>query len=698
MSSPGEELAVHLGRTRIGTLAHPAPRRYAFAYETSVVEAYGDLPLLSVSLPVRAGGYGNEAAKPYFEGLLPEGEVRKAVETRFQVPPGDGFRLLAEIGRDCAGAVVIVPLDGEPPTNELRRVDWLTEAELERELDRLPAVPLGIEVDGPRLSLGGVQDKLPVVRASNGRIGRPVGGAPSTHILKPGHDRYPEVAVNEAYCLAVARLSGLSTARAELISVGDRPVLSVERFDRRLDGERVERLHQEDMCQALGFLPERKYESEGGPGLSDIVEALRNASTAVASDVTAFLLAAATNVVLGNSDAHAKNYAFLYESFAQPRLAPLYDVVCTQVYPLVQRLAMTVGGIDDPEFVDRGAIEQAARDCELNPSLLLRAVDRHMTRLLSAVREVRERSLSDGWHAPVVDRIAEIASRRAAQLAAARTSIRLPVAPPSEVPLDTRILSGRVYPYTYNPAVNSAERALAVRSAYLVEIAGPLGDIRLGTSEQDAFERAVADSSLERYALAATDPAPRPPWRATDPTRSSVITVRRPGVPLRSPGWSLDERASVATNFRNAGPGPTLLFVADIVVRPTADADETPPLAARALFSGFWALAEALTVEVAPAMVRALPGGPAFVPLAFDALLFASGSPLGDYVRFELGGASRAEGSYDVSGGEWPVESLRSLQDRDRRAATIREWIGSVLRESGWKAYEPALEELAPEP
>ena len=331
----------------------------------------------------------------------------------------NGFGLLERLGADCAGAVVIAAEDAEPPA-EPREVEWLDEDALARRLDALPANPLG--VDGPdgrvRLSLAGVQEKLVVARAPDGRIGEPLDGAPSTHILKPGDERYPGLVENEAFCLRVAREAGLQVAAAEVIRVAGLRRLLIERFDRALSGGRVGRIHQEDACQALRILPSAKYEAEGGPSLADVVRLLRDHSgTNVARDLNDFLALTVLNVVLGNSDAHGKNVALLHPVDGSPQLAPAYDLVATNVYAGLNReLAMPVGGVSNPDAVDSDAWRALARTADLG-SQILRLVREHTERVVDAARRAQQASHDEGWHHPVIDEIVELAERRAVGIA-----------------------------------------------------------------------------------------------------------------------------------------------------------------------------------------------------------------------------------------------------------------------------------------
>jgi serine/threonine-protein kinase HipA len=409
-------LDVYLAGTHVGKLYRPGSGRLAFEYDSAVADESAGALLLSASLPVQTGRFQNSATRPFFEGLLPEGAVREQVARERGVSVGNAFGLLAEIGAECAGAVVLVPEGQEPAATDTSAVRWLSDEELAEALANLPAHPLGGGAD-VRVSLGGVQEKLIVTRAPSGRFGQPLGGAPSTHIIKPSVAPWTDIAANEAFCLRVARCCGLATATCETVEIGDTSCLVVERFDRTLtDDLRIVRIHQEDFCQALGVLPASKYEGEGGPSIADIVAALRQISAAPAADVNALLRAVGLNFLVGNSDAHGKNFALLYDDVAGPRLSPLYDIVCTAVYDVTPRMAMLIGGQDEPAAVTEESWRRLADDCGVNAPLLVRNLRVLAGRARECAAAVAATATAEGWHRPVIDEIVRVVDERATML------------------------------------------------------------------------------------------------------------------------------------------------------------------------------------------------------------------------------------------------------------------------------------------
>jgi serine/threonine-protein kinase HipA len=410
---PGAKLAVFLHDRLVGTLERRGPSRYRFSYSS---EGAGRL---SVSLPPREQSFKPSESAPFFEGLLPEGAVRKVVAEKLRLSEEDGFGMLEALGADCAGAVVLLPAGRRPDSRPGKEPTSLGDAELGSMLEDLPRDPLGIDVepDGVRLSLGGVQDKLVLIHLPSGGFAKPRGGVPSTCLLKPENHRYEGLVANEAFCMEVARGAGNDVADTRLITVGSTQCLYVERFDRARDPDGgVVRLHQEDVCQALGVLPAAKYEANGGPSVARIVALLRRlGSPRTALDVNAFVKAVLTSFLLGNSDAHGKNFSLLYEG-SGVRLAPLYDIVSTAVYPgLTGRLAMSIGDEENPDRVDLESWRRLGRASGLGGQLpaFLRSWS---AATLAAAERCRREAERDGWHHPVIDAILDVCRERAGRL------------------------------------------------------------------------------------------------------------------------------------------------------------------------------------------------------------------------------------------------------------------------------------------
>lgn len=334
------ELGVWLFADCIGSLAL-VEGRLSFSYSSSWLQQPNALAL-SCSLPLQAEPFDDHKSRPFFAGLLPEGQMRRLIAQQFQVSGQNDFALLDHIGGECAGAVTFLE-PGQPLPTADHDVEWLNDEALIAILDELPRRPMLAGRDGLRLSLAGAQDKLPVV-VDGERIGLPRNGTPSSHILKPAIHAVEDSVTNEGFCLALAEVMQLKPARSRIHSIQNHKFLLVERYDRVHDAAgRLQRLHQEDFCQALGVVPEMKYQNEGGPDLAQCFELVRRVTRPSAPQVLRLLDYVVFNALIGNHDAHAKNFSLLYTGKV-PVVAPLYDTLSTAVYPnLTPKMAMKLG-------------------------------------------------------------------------------------------------------------------------------------------------------------------------------------------------------------------------------------------------------------------------------------------------------------------------------------------------------------------
>lgn len=336
------ELDVWLFAERVGTLGL-IDGRLNFRYASDWLSRTNAVTL-SYSLPLQAEPFDDHHTRPFFAGLLPEGQLRRLIAQQFQVSSQNDFALLDHIGGECAGAVTLLE-PGQPlfSLEHGQDVQWLSDEEIVTMLDELPHRPMLAGKDGLRLSLAGAQDKLPVV-VDGDRIALPRNGTPSSHILKPAIRTLADTVINEGFCLALAEAMQLKPAKSQIRSVLGRKFLLVGRYDRVVDAQgQRQRLHQEDFCQALGVVPEMKYQNEGGPNLSQCFDLVRRATRPSAPNILRMLDYVIFNALIGNHDAHAKNFSLLHAGKSAV-LAPLYDVLSTAVYPnLTPKMAMKIG-------------------------------------------------------------------------------------------------------------------------------------------------------------------------------------------------------------------------------------------------------------------------------------------------------------------------------------------------------------------
>jgi serine/threonine-protein kinase HipA len=411
-------LDVYLYGERVATLEPSGGTDYTLSYAAETVAGAGEGGIvLSQSLPVKEEPFDAIATRTFFEGLLPEGSRRQEIATELRISPNDSYRLLEKIGRDCAGAVVILPGE-ESIESGGGSVEWLDDDELAKLVEELPRRPLGVtRGEGRmRLSLAGVQRKLTLIRSGSGAFGRPGADAPSTHMIKPQYDsEYPDLAHNEMFCMRVADCVALPVAETSLETIAGRPCLISRRFDRSTDGMETVRLHQEDLCQALGVPANLKYEQDLGPGFHRFRELLREIGCT--ADVDTMVRAAVLNFVLGNSDAHGKNFGVLFAERGR-QLAPLYDVVSTAVYDVDDELAMAIGSCFEPQSVRLADWLDMSADCDLPADQFLALVRTTAIQVRECATSVVALARAEQWHVPLIDEIVEVARRRCALIEA----------------------------------------------------------------------------------------------------------------------------------------------------------------------------------------------------------------------------------------------------------------------------------------
>lgn len=329
-------LNVFFNARRIGQLTRKKSGAVEFSYDRNWLNWEHASPV-SISMPLREDQFTGEQVTAVFDNLLPDYEpIRRRVAERVGAKGTDSFSLLSEIGRDCVGALQFLP-DGEvpQPTDQLTG-RALSDQDIEHILNDLDVTPLGIRSDNSfRISVAGAQEKTALLRHKNQWI-EPSGTTPTSHIIKPqigklqnGLDLSNSVE-NEYFCLKLIKQFGLKTAHADIATFNDKKALVVERFDRRwtTDG-RLIRLPQEDCCQALSVPPTLKYQSDGGPGIVDVMDTLRG-SDEPTQDRHDFFKAQILFWLIGATDGHAKNFSLALSSQGRFQMTPLYDVLTVQ--------------------------------------------------------------------------------------------------------------------------------------------------------------------------------------------------------------------------------------------------------------------------------------------------------------------------------------------------------------------------------
>ncbi len=341
-----DQLGVWMNGVRVGTWIQSKRGGDSFQYDPAWV-AGASGRVLSLSLPFVPGNFPHrgDVVTHFFDNLLPDSDgIRRRLRSKFATKSAGAFDLLAAVGRDCVGAVQLLP-EGEAPKG-VHEIDAepLTDEAVERAID---AAISGTRVLGRkddeefRISIAGAQEKTALL-FHEGRWCIPRGATPTTHMLKLplgliGNLRadMKDSIENEWLCLRLMHAFGLDVPQAEIAQFGSRQVLVVTRFDRALQPDGwIARLPQEDFCQALGFASSLKYESDGGPGMREILRVLDHSSRALA-DKTAFVRAQIVFWMLAATDGHAKNFSIFHERGGTYRLTPFYDVL--SAWPIIGR-------------------------------------------------------------------------------------------------------------------------------------------------------------------------------------------------------------------------------------------------------------------------------------------------------------------------------------------------------------------------
>lgn len=343
-------LDVYFGPVKAGVLGQDESGALSYVYDNDYL-AGQESRAISFSMPLQEGPYPDRVARPFFSGLLPDESARQRLAGALGISAGNVFGLLEVIGGECAGALSLYRAGQMPPRSDDDDVEALSPARLEEILGKLRERPLLGGEEGVRLSLAGAQDKLAVC-VEGETIGLAKGGRPTTHILKPFIQALDGSVENELFCLRLAMRLKLPVPEVQMRRAGAIRFLLVKRYDRsKHENGTITRLHQEDFCQALSVPPELKYEDEGGPGTERSFDLINQAAARPAVDRLSFIRRLILHYLVGNADAHGKNYALLYRGKV-PDLAPLYDVVCTAAYPsLAKKLAVAIGGRSVPDTI-----------------------------------------------------------------------------------------------------------------------------------------------------------------------------------------------------------------------------------------------------------------------------------------------------------------------------------------------------------
>ncbi|HEX4267672.1 MAG TPA: type II toxin-antitoxin system HipA family toxin [Steroidobacteraceae bacterium] len=429
------ELLVFIEGEPVGRVLADKSGRLSLRYENAWRESPQSYSL-SVTMPLAEISHPQKSVWPYLWNLLPENpNVLQRWAQEYHVSAANPFKLLAHVGADVPGAAQFIPPEQRAAIQSEQHpiIDWISMDELRERLIQLRADVAAIRRPGDpgRMSLPGAQAKTAFYwDRQTDRWGVPGGRTPTTHIIKPCVPGFDGLVENEHLCQGIAARLEMPAARSFVLML-DQPYIVVERYDRLPPAPGTllpQRVHQEDMCQALGLMPTKKYQEDGGPGISQITTLIRRVSAASKLDVERFIKANIFNWLIGGTDAHAKNYSFLISAGDEVRLAPLYDLSSQLPYPnlITQRVAMKIGDHYDFALVTPADWRTLARSCALDEEHVIGMVTdmaRALPDVVSAAHaQARADGLSERVLGPLAQRLIAHTGERLASITAIRSS------------------------------------------------------------------------------------------------------------------------------------------------------------------------------------------------------------------------------------------------------------------------------------
>ena len=397
-----ESLFVYWDKRLVGTLSISQKREFIFQYSPDWVSDKNAIQL-SKTLPLQKESFDHDVSRPFFINLLPESEIRKLIAKKYGISEQNDFGLLAAIGGDCAGAISLLPADAPPNLDGSYRL--IEGDDLDKMIEQMPKRPLLAAHEGMRLSLAGAQNKLPIYIDGDHKMYLPEGFNASSHILKPQIDQLPETVENEAFCMMLAKSLGLPVPDVE-VRKGKHKAYIIKRYDRYPDADgTLKRIHQEDFCQALGFYPDQKYESEGGPKFKDCFDLIVKVSQDPLRDKYFLLYWAIFNYLIGNADAHAKNLSLVAHKTGV-RLAPFYDLMSTAVYSdLATKIAMKIGGQYQRDRVTARQWIKFAEDAGISSKLVINYCKEMSEQLPKIAKQLAESFIPENGGESIVHKI-----------------------------------------------------------------------------------------------------------------------------------------------------------------------------------------------------------------------------------------------------------------------------------------------------
>jgi|ERR1035437_1016671 serine/threonine-protein kinase HipA len=373
---------------------------------------------LSVYMPVREREYSDRECRPFFENLLPEGDIRAAIAVKERVSEGNVFSLLDKIGGDCAGAVSLYEEGQKLQSAGKQEPKEISGDDLYSIIDSQKKSPL-LTGQNIRLSLAGAQVKF-AVYIKDDKMYYPDDAFFSSHLIKPENPDFEGLVINEYFCMKLAERMDITVPDVRLKRIKDRKYLIIDRFDRLIAGDNRARLHQEDFCQILGHTPDRKYQKEGGPGYKECYNFLSDKAGINSSE--RFVSMIVYNYLIGNCDAHAKNFSILHEiervytaggklhtagEAGAITLSPFYDLVSTDVYnSLSKEMAMKIGYAWDIRQVQKTDFYRIADEINIKEKEMDRII-KNLSTMPDKAHKLTQEIVKMGFEAGICGKIHE---------------------------------------------------------------------------------------------------------------------------------------------------------------------------------------------------------------------------------------------------------------------------------------------------
>jgi serine/threonine-protein kinase HipA len=410
-------LHVFYENKKVGSLERDEELTFSFKYSEEWIKSPSNFPL-SLIMPVDEKTYGNKLTLSFFENLLPEGDVRNALE-KSQDVHGD-FEFLAKYGRDCAGALVITPDENFKQDDKETKLEEISLEKVYKAIEeRRPVADMIAETNSGYLSLAGAQDKFPIV-LKNKKFFMPLNGTPTTHIVKVPiwRNGVKDSVYNEYYCMELARAVGFKVPHC-FIEKGEHPLYVIERYDRSKDKEGVvHRIHQQDFCQAQGIVSEFKYEAKGGPSLKDNYDLI--VKNVMASKkfkaINSYLDWVMFNLLIGNNDSHSKNISFLMIN-NKIELAPMYDLISTAIYPKLKReFSFIIGDRDVFSRIGKNQFELLEVELDIKKGTLMEVLQKMNDKIMKHKDIVAKEIIKEHGRVPIISNISKLIEKRSRSL------------------------------------------------------------------------------------------------------------------------------------------------------------------------------------------------------------------------------------------------------------------------------------------